>query len=73
MKSLCNKVKKKSQTEYKIRYKLFESMLRQRIKTQFHQRKELTVKNSTQSTYEIYNLFFFSCLKNYINPFSEFF
>lgn len=48
-------------------------MLQQRIKTQFHQRKELTVKNSTQSTYEIYNLFFFSCLKNYINPFSEFF
>lgn len=29
---MCDKVAKKSQTEYKIKYKLLESMLQQRIK-----------------------------------------
>lgn len=70
---MCDKVAKKSQTEYKIKYKLLESMLQQRIKIYNSIHEEWTVKNSTRKVYMKYTICFFSCLKNYFNPFSEFF
>lgn len=74
MKQLCDQATKKPQIEYEIKYKLFESMLQKRIKTHnsINEKGRLSKIQHTKYTWNTQSGFF-SCLKNDINPFSEFF